>query len=236
MTALGIFVMVAGVVLVAAYAIASYWGGMFLPSQVIAQWHQRGLPLVMHGGMWGDLLLLPYILGAVAARFGDQWEVPHVRWALLIGFIVTLGNHINLCVNQRIPDPFGWQEEWWSWAIFFHFLYMWGATAIIILFVFFTSGAEVAVVVLMAALVGLHLMFGIHMPLGMLNRYARFEWSPEFLRPDSIAFAAGLWMVVSALAWIPGGWRAATLAALIGVGCMIMILVVYTDTEPAPQT
>ena len=51
-----------------------------------------------------------------------SWTPTTLGWSALAGFLLTFFNHVNLCLNQKIPDPFGWQGEWWSAmpSIFFH--------------------------------------------------------------------------------------------------------------------
>src|SRR4051812_36344391 len=109
------------------YCVTSHFEGMFTLEQVIEKWGRPGIAIVVHGGAWGDILLLPALCAVLTARFGESWaerlnlNLYFFRWdlsiivlAAIIGFVITAGNHANLCANQKIPDPFGWQKQWFT--------------------------------------------------------------------------------------------------------------------------
>ncbi len=222
-----------GIALVIGYALAGYSNGMFWPVQVIAKWQKPGIALIIHGGMWGDLLLLPLVVRYLTDRYDLTadltWESN--KWWVLIGFAITLANHINLCLNQKVPDPFGWQDKWWSMTITVHFLYMWGACTILLKAAFAPS-IEPAAMAILAIVVGTHMMFGIHMVLGITNRFMRLDWLPEFITTQSILMEVGIWSALIALAYYLGKETAALPVLVVGVSWVAITAVVAVETQP----
>jgi hypothetical protein len=123
---------------------------------------------VNHGGMWGDLLLLPIANAAI---------VPHLRvgpWlalALPITFALSCWVHVHW-YRGRKPDrhshehmwPSHARGAWWrdlSWAGWAHVVYVAGELAILIGFLVFPVPS--AVIALVA------LIFTLHVPLGLLQ-------------------------------------------------------------------
>ena len=216
---IGLWIVAASMLLVVVEGFASYYiSKNFFPSQVIARWGQPGIAFITHGGMWGDLFLLPALMAWIITRYGNQWSTKQIVIMGFVGFAITLGNHLLLIFTQKIPDPLGWQKEWWSVPIALHFVYMTTYVALAGLF-FFHSHPSVGATVLVATLLGIHMLFGTHIPLGILNLRYHWEWCPtSFLHTGALWMQAGIWMTLSALAYIAAGPTAGLLMVSISEG------------------
>jgi hypothetical protein len=205
---------------------------MFWPSQVIRRWGRAGIALVFHGGLWGDLFVLPMLSWLLITWYQDVWQLSDLKWSALMGFVLTAGNHVNLCLNQRVPDPFGWREERWSATIGLHFLYMWLASTVLFQTAFFTPHLTSGVVSTVCIIVGLHMMCGIHMPVGIVNRALRDKRIPEFLRADSLWMATCIWVAMTLLALVLGGTGAMVSVACATFACVTMISFIMQTSSP----
>lgn len=181
----------------------------FLPSQVFARWGRNGIPLVAHGGFWGDLFILPPVFWYVVTRYGEGWSQRQIVVMVGIGFAITLANHINLMMNQTLPDPFGWKEERWSTLIALHFVYMTMYVALSGLFFFSSGKVPSTLAVLVGVALGLHMMLGTHVILGIVKRWTQWSWCPDFFANPQMPYVIiGIWVIVAILASIGAGWKA----------------------------
>ena len=141
-----------------------------LAAWVEGSWTRRpGLDLgfVNHGGMWGDLLLLPLANAVI---------VPHIRaglWiagALLVAALASILVHIHWYRGQMTthrPEhlwPSRPHSLWWrdlSWAGWAHVVYVIGELALLAGFLLHPMPAEVILFVTS--------IFTIHVPVGLLQ-------------------------------------------------------------------
>lgn len=219
---IGIWVVVASVLLVVAEGFASYYiSKNFSPSQVMARWGQPGIAFVAHGGMWGDLILLPALMAWIITYYGSGWSTKQIVTMALVGFAITLGNHLLLMFTQRIPDPLGWQKEWWSIPIALHFVYMTTYVALAGLF-YFHSDVSVRAAVVVSTILGIHMACGTHIPLGILNIWYQWNWCPEFLHTGAFVMQVGIWAALAACTWAAAGWTAGVIVTLIGIALAVL--------------
>jgi hypothetical protein len=157
---------------------------------------------VNHGGMWGDLLLLPianavivpylepgwWIVGALAISSAlSAWV--HVHWYRGDKTVHNLRSRVHSREHMWPSRPNG---LWWkdlSWAGWAHLIYVVGELTILIGFLLFSMPDEVVAVVC--------IVFTLHVPLGLLQP----RWfltgaiaSPR-QQPLLVPLLATLWMV-----------------------------------------
>lgn len=226
---IGLGIIVASMLLVVLEALVSYYiSNNFWPSQVMARWSKAGISFFAHGGMWGDLLLLPALMAAVVVKYGDGWTMKQIAIMAAIGVAITLGNHLLLIFTQVIPDPFGWKSEKWSTLIALHFVYMSIYVALAGLF-YFSSGVSVKAAVAVSVVLGIHMMAGTHVFLGLANLYwGPWPWCPQtFLHAGVAWMQLGIWVLLSVLATVAAGWRAglsvAVIAAIIAAAVILAV-------------
>ena len=168
------------VLLVAVEGFDSYRNQMFFPSQVLARWGERGISFFAHAGMWSDLLILPFLFAYLVDNFGSEWTYKQMVQMAVVGALVAGGNHVILMRTQSVPDPIGWKKEWFSVTIVLHFFYMGFLVAIVGLFYFYSTASLVTVVLVSMAL-GIHMMAGMHVFTGILQRFVQLPNCPDFL-------------------------------------------------------
>jgi hypothetical protein len=157
---------------------------------------------VNHGGMWGDLVLLP-VANAVIVPFlaPGSWIVA----ALAIAFVLSVWVHVHWyrgdprvrgaqppmhsCEHMWPSRPHG---SWWrdlSWAGWAHVFYV--AAELTILMGFFLFPMPLAVVAMVCA------VFTLHVPLGLLQPHWYLTGGIASLRqqPLLVPLLAMLWLV-----------------------------------------
>src|SRR3990172_7232943 len=103
---IGLGIIAGSVLLVVLEGFATYYLSQnFWPSQVMERWGKAGISFFSHGGMWGDLFLLPPLFAFIIVKYGEDWKLEQIALMAAIGFAVTAGNHLILIFTQAIPDP-----------------------------------------------------------------------------------------------------------------------------------
>lgn len=213
---IGLRIIAGSMLLVLLEALLAYQNGSFWPNQVMERWGEPGIAFVAHGGMWGDLVLLPPLFAYIITRYGASWSNKQITVMAIVGILVTLANHLLLVFTQVIPDPLGWQKESWSWVIALHFVYMSTYVALVGLF-YFSSDVSVRIAVTVSVALGIHMAFGTHVPLGMLNRLIGWPWCPDFLGSPMLPYLTGvIWFLLAGFSAHAAGWRAGVYVLLIG--------------------
>lgn len=204
-------------------AIDSWRSRIFLPSQMMARYYRSGINFLTHGGMWGDMFLLPPMLCYMLGHTG-AWSVHHDWPFALVGTGLTMLNHVLLTNNEQ-PDPFGFLDLRSSPAITVHAVYM--AVYLTIIGRFYVNPVDVnpTAIATLSILLGIHVAAGTHIFLGMANLVYRWRWCPDILANPAVwAMNAGTWVVLAVLATYAGGWLAGLYT--IGAGCILAVLVV----------
>lgn len=229
---IGLGIIIGSMLLVVAEAFASYYlSSNFWPSQVMARWGKAGISFFAHGGMWGDLFLLPALMAAVVVKYGDGWTMKQVAIMAAIGVAITLGNHLLLISTQVVPDPMGWVGEKWSTVIALHFVYMSLYVALAGLF-YFSPDVSVKAAVAVSVVLGIHMMAGTHIFLGLANlHWGPWSWCPQnFLHAGAAWMQLGIWLVLSVLATVAAGWRAGLSVAVIAILIAVTVVLVVRSS------
>jgi hypothetical protein len=158
---------------------------------------------VNHGGMWGDLVLLPIANAAIA---------PHLQVGAWLAIAVAIGLGLSAWVHvywyRGVRDdaaarrarhhsaehmwPARRHGRWWkdlSWAGWAHVFYVAGELAILIGFLLFPVPDEVIAIVA--------LIFTLHVPLGLLQPrwFLTGEIAGPRRQPLVLPLLATLWIV-----------------------------------------
>jgi hypothetical protein len=163
------------------------------------------LPFVYHGGVWGDLLILPYLFGI----WVPQMSVPWWLWIgfFPVAFVITWYCHKTwwrMCEKQpgfMYPDrsESRGDPERWHWdlpgAAWVHFIYMVGAVMMIGGHIYSPMPAEIV-----WRTCWLMLVF---VPVAVIAPGIVQSWPPT--KKDiaiSVASAIVLWAVVGLVTWV----------------------------------
>jgi len=229
---IGLGIIFGSMLVVALMGFTSYWNGTFFPNQLIARFGKPGVSFFAHGGMWGDFFLLPTLFAIIIVLYGVTWEAGQIRQMLLIGIAITAANQL-LCNQSPVPDVLGWQGEKFSATIALHFVYMSTYVALAGLFFCHTPGVSVTAAAWVAIILGIHMAFGTHVPLGMINRFAHWMWCQDFLSSPVLPYlSAVIWLGLSALAWIAAGWHAGLIVGGVGAGLGQLVWIFALTVPP----
>lgn len=211
--------------LAAGYGLTSYYvDHNFTWDQVLIRWGRDAIAMITHGGFWSDLIVLPVLAAWITANYGDTWDTELIHKMMAVGVGVALANHVLLMLTQVVPDPLGWKGEWWSMTIGIHSLFFAGFVGILGLF-YFSPGVTVGAAVVVSIIVGLHIAFGTHILLGIVERFARWSYCPDFLSNNGLPWMwLGLWGVLAVFSTVAAGWRAGFWVMGIGVALVTLLL------------
>src|SRR3989344_3170415 len=230
---IGLGIIIASMLLVAVEGFVSYQNGTFFPNQLIAKFGKPGVSFFAHGGMWGDMFLLPTLFACIIVLYGATWSAEQIGQMVLIGVAITAANQL-LCNQSPVPDVLGWQGEKFSLTIAMHFVYMSTYVALAGLFFCYTPGVSVTAAVCVAVVLGIHMAFGTHVPLGMINRFAQWAWCQDFLSSPVLPYlSAVIWITLAALATIAAGLRAGFMSGPLVFGGAALVIV-FMEFSPLP--
>jgi hypothetical protein len=151
---------------------------------------------VNHGGMWGDLLLLPLANAAIVPHLSaGAWLVG----ALAVTAALSLWVHVHWYRGDRPGShslehmwPARGHGSWWrdlSWAGWAHVVYVAGELAILVGFLLFPMPDDVVAIVCA--------VFTLHVPLGLLQPrwFLTGEIASPRKQPLLVPLLATLWVV-----------------------------------------
>ncbi len=177
--------------------------GMLTAKQMARKYpkYPKGLPIVWHGGMWGDLFIISSIIGFAVAWYSAQWSGGQLAFMLIIGMALSAVMHM-IYIKTPFPDSLAWREEL-SIAGYLHFLYMGIVFAILGLLFFYTTALSPTFLIIVSVLLALHVAIGNHLLLGWANEsHFHFKWCPDFIhKPDPWITIGAACAGISFLAW-----------------------------------
>ncbi len=224
-----VIVLMAAVVPVEAYD--AYRRGILWPSQILTRWGKNGIAFAAHGGMYGDFLLLPLVAAYIVHAHCGNWDWEHVKVMSIVGVVVATGNHLS-CIQSKIPDPIGWEKEKVNLTIVLHFFFM--SSMVMFAGMFYISpDVSVTEVVFVSVVLGIHMAFGTHVPLGLINRWIRWTWCPDLIgSPGLPRISIIIWMTLSGFSTYAAGWCAGVIVAFIGCGFALMVITLARISPP----
>ena len=95
----------------------------------------KGIPFMLHPGMWGDDLFVSPMVGFAMALYADQWTWPAVAF---FGVLAIIVNEVRTVAASRstIPDSLAWQEDGVTAAGWIHEWYSNYTMTVLFLFAF----------------------------------------------------------------------------------------------------
>jgi|SRR6185437_7852388 len=182
---------------------------MLTAQQMLAKYpaHPQGLPIIWHGGIWGDIFIITSILFVIVALYSEQWSLLQMGIMLGIGMVLSIGMHL-IYLMTPFPDSLAWKGGL-SIAGFLHLLYMGWVLAIIGLFLFCSHDVSPRVLIIIGIALTVHMAIGNHLLLGWFNLKFRFPWCPDFLgKPDPwITVGAVNAILAGIIWWKTGDWH-----------------------------
>jgi len=162
--------------LVAVQALLVYRDHFLTVSQMQQRGVDQGLPFVWHFGMWGDLLIVSGLAAYVIGRYFSCWHGQRMLVSLALGFSsAALLSWIY--TFSGMPEAHV-QNHRLTVAGMVHLFYMAIAFAVFIQFFFFTKDISVRLLRAVSVLLFVHVFFGTHMALGIMNVISPLDWYP----------------------------------------------------------
>ena len=197
---LAIVVFFVGSILVVAQVLAAFLDSFLTVTQMRMKGFEKGLPLLYHAGIWGDLLITP-VLAYIVAAHASEWHRNDIVIAHVIGvvLIVVMGLVWVNGAKNGLPEAhtYGGKLTVAGWI---HAVYFIEAIAGIILFFFFSKISQTEAE-LVAAFLAIHVVYGTHIFLGL----AAPEWFPNRPHKDPVTWA------VIGVSWTALIWRCMTI-------------------------
>jgi len=140
---------------------------------------REGLPFLMHGGVWGDVVIISGLMGCIVGFFWDTWAWWQIAIFLALGFAGSYGMHLTYLAA---PWPEAHVEGGHLTDVGdIHLGYMAVAFAVLLLYyVRPVEPWEIKYMTLVSVLLVSHVVIGTHVPLGLAKLCApeRFAWYP----------------------------------------------------------
>lgn len=129
-----------------------------------------GLPFLMHGGMWGDLIWFSTIIAAIVVVHGRSWSWVDVGLAGVIGLAASLGMHEgykNIPWMEAHVQHHSLTEAGWV-----HVVYM--AVGFAVLLLYYVRAPYATYMWAVSAAIIIHVIVGTHVPLALTRPF----WYP----------------------------------------------------------
>ncbi len=155
-------------------AVLAYRDYFFSVAQMQLCHADRGVPFDMHTGMWGDLFIITPLMALVVSKYAHFWDNTAMLWAVGAGVVLSLIMHCTyISAGNKFPEAHTHDGDLTA-AGMVHLIYMGLAFAVIALFFFATPHPAAGDVRLVYALLMVHVVLGVHVPLKLLAP----EWFP----------------------------------------------------------
>ncbi len=193
---LGTLVGIVGLLAVAGQVFFANRDSFLTASQMQARGFPKGLPLLYHAGIWGDLVIFTPLLAIIVSLYSDRWSADDIFTSVGIGVVslCVMGFIWVKAAEHGLPEAHTYGGSMTT-AGLIHGMYFAAAVAIIVLF-FFHSGITQKAAVIVAVILAVHLIYGTHIVLGLFAP----SWYPD--RPHKQILT---WVIVlvcwSALVW-----------------------------------
>ena len=164
----GVLMAVFGISMILMQIFCADYDDFLTVKQMQKRGFEKGLPLMWHAGIWGDVFPLTPLLVYLVTVYSNQWRTINVMWALLIGVVAIIGMGF-MWVNgakKGLPEAHT-HDGRITGAGFFHAIYFVVAIAVIIL-TFFCSAISQKAAIVTAIILGVHIVYGTHIVLGLI--------------------------------------------------------------------
>lgn len=161
--------------------------------------YHEGRPFLWHGGLWGDIFILTPLFGWILAMYASQWNILFGFFIFAIGFLLSALLHW-MYISTPFPDSLAWGGKL-SIAGWLHLIYMSASFAILGLF-YFATDATLANIVFVSIVVAIHVGFGTHVVLTILNRavFHQRKFPDRISALDTWLVLFGTWIAIGGLA------------------------------------
>ena len=153
--------------LIALQALAAHFDSFLTVNEMQRRGIQQGLPLLWHGGIWGDVFLVSPLAALLCKKYCQAWSVDDVivagMWSVsltvILAWVFTFGT---------TPSAHG-QDSTASLAGILHLAYIAIAIFVFLLFYLFTAHKTAFTPRLVTILLIVHTFAGTHMALGVIG-------------------------------------------------------------------
>lgn len=190
---MNLWVVAVSMLIVMIEGFVSWKEGTFTRRQLNEVWKadERGLktyPFNLHGGMWSDLFVLPWIFGA-AAEFASQWSMTQIAVMYVLSGVVSVFMHYVWSSDDAIGGHCLGRQ--FTLAGLIHAMYMQAALTIILLLFVCTRGLSDQAVLIISIAMGVHIFLGMVQPTLMGNggKMTRVAWLQSIISAVALLVA-----------------------------------------------
>lgn len=148
---------------VVAIALSSHFDLFFSKGEMIRAGYDYGTPFNMHGGMWGDVILISPLM-ALIWTWQAEWKNSATLCCLIIASMVSALMHISYRKGGLLVPNWAAHDGKLTFAGKIHQIYMAGALALILLFYFATPGLSVNAILITSGILAVHIFLGVAQP------------------------------------------------------------------------
>lgn len=164
----GLYIGLIGYLLIVSEIICAWNDNFLFPEQMIRRGLKHGIPLAAHGGIWGDWLIITPMIVIITQAYSSQWSLTQISAMLSVSAMVT----ISMCLmwihlGKTTPESLS-HNGLLTLAGFIHAIYMIIALTIILLF-FFYSNIALWHMIIIAIILGFHIIIGNHIILSLVS-------------------------------------------------------------------
>jgi hypothetical protein len=163
----------------------------------------NGIPLLGHGGILSDAILLTPMMIFVVRNYSNQWSGWSIICASVVSVIITAVMHIMWVKGAVLMPEALTHDGKLTEAGGFHAGYMMIALVIIVLFYFATESISREHIIAISVLLAIHLVVGTHVPLSLLARFGAIDWysGRNYRDPATLGLIAFVWGILIRRCW-----------------------------------
>lgn len=165
----GILVVLAGFCLILGEVLFASVDSFLTVAQMRTRGLTNGIPLLGHGGIWSDALMLTPMLAIITYKYANQWSTKSILLMVIVSLVITrLMCAIWIKSGYAMPESLT-HDGMLTIAGWLHAVYMLGALAIILLFYFATSCLTSTPVIIVSLILAAHVVIASHIPLSLIG-------------------------------------------------------------------
>ena len=160
-------------------AFFAYKDSFLTSRQVLRHWGE-GLPFLFHGGMWGDVFIVAWLMAYIIDRHHAAWTTFAMSLALVAGLLASEFMHEKVYTAGGIKIPEAHTHDGKLTAAgHLHSMYMGVGFAVLGLYYFATPGLGSREVWTVSGVLFAHMVIGTHIPFKIWVTLRRPRWYPK---------------------------------------------------------
>jgi len=161
----------------------AHWDCMFWPSQMQGLRYPEGFPFVANGAVWGNLLIIPFVL-FIVGKYADEWNGRAIYGMLALGMMLSYSVFQFVYLRGKFPDSLAGGGLPISTAGWMMMIYTGAVLAALGLFYFFSKPTP-SDILWVLILLAVYIPIANHLPLQYLRKYYYMPWCPNVFAEET---------------------------------------------------